>query len=378
MGSTEAFPHDARAGRDLVDLVHELGPFLTVVLTTEPAIENAAQRSKLRWRGLRSELAERGAPDGVLAMIDPIVADAHTQGRTLVVVANRDAVLHVEHGDDPEDPDDHADGWWDELPRLLPILSLRRAEIPHVVVLIDRSGADLVGARLEAPEVREEVEPETEPMARSHPGGWSQRRFQQRAENSWEQGAGEVAEEVVKLVDRVDPSVVIVAGDVRAVGFLREALPEEIDARVRGIEGGRPRGPGQDVPDDVRVVVRDAVREEDERVLSRFEEEIGQGDLAVQGVHGTVAALAKGQAEVLLVRDDRDDDRRVWIGPEPTALGLRREELEASGVDEPREARLVDALVRAALGTSAAIRPLPGDRGPEDGVGALLRWSDVG
>jgi hypothetical protein len=38
---------------------------------------------------------------------------------------------------------------------------------------------------------------------------------------------------------------------------------------------------------------------------------------------------------------------------------------------------LRDALVRAALGTSARIHLLEAERGPSEGIGALLRWSDA-
>jgi release factor family 2 len=283
--------------------------------------------------------------------------------------------VHVEHGDDPDDPDDHADGWWGPLPRLLPILRLRQSTLPHVVVLIDRGGADLYAVRVEGPELHREVDPDVDPMARSKPGGWSQRRYQNRAENSWEQGAGDVAKELLAFVERVDPAVIIVAGDVRAVQFLRDALPPDVNDRVRVVEGERPRGGGAGgIPDDVADVIRGERDRRFDEIVAKFDEEIGQDDLAVAGAEDTVAALARAQVEVLLVRDDADDEAEAWIGRDPTAIALAREDLEALGVDEPRNVRLLDALVRAALGTSASVRVLPVGRGPRDGVAALLRW----
>jgi hypothetical protein len=43
-----------------------------------------------------------------------------------------------------------------------------------------------------------------DPMLRkSNPGGWSQRRYQQRAENLWEENAKAVADQVAGLVDEI-------------------------------------------------------------------------------------------------------------------------------------------------------------------------------
>lgn len=377
MEASDAPPDAGEPARDLADLATESGPFLSVVLTTDPAVANAQQVDELRWRGLRSDLAGRDVPESVLEEIDAIVPDAHLQGRTLAVIAAGDGILHVEHGEDPTDPDDHAEGRWAQLPWLLPVLSWRRWQVPHLVVLIDRRGADITAVRREVADVHREVDAARFPERRVKPGGWSQRRYQQRAENSWEQGAGDVAKEVVRLAERIEPRLILVAGDVRAVGFLREALSSELDQLVHVIEGEREREGGAGGPtQDVTETLVAAVRQEEAKILSRFEEEVGQRDLAVEGVEATVAALAKAQVDVLLIRDE-DDDRTVWFGPEPAQVALLSEDLEAMGVDDVREGRLRDALVRAALGTSARIHVLDADRGPREGIGALLRWSDA-
>jgi hypothetical protein len=376
--ASDALPDAGDAERDLADLAIETGPFLSLVLTTDAATPNAQQVDEVRWRSLRSELVDGGVPEDVLVEVDGLVPDAHLDARTLGVIANAGGVLHVEHGEDPTDHDDHAEVRREQLPWLFPILSWRRWQLPHLVVLIDRRGADLTGVRREGSEVRRGVDSEQEPQPRSKPGGWSQRRYQQRAENSWEQGAGDVAKEVVRLAERVDPRLIVVAGDVRAVGFLREALPPELDELVHVVEGERERDGGAGgTTEDVSEIVIDAVRQEEGRLLARFEEELGQGDLGVEGAEATVTALTKAQVDVLLIRDDVDDDRRAWIGPDPTQIAMTRGELDAMGVDAPIEARLRDAIVRATLGTSARIHVLDADMGPREGIGALLRWSDA-
>jgi hypothetical protein len=376
--ATDAMPDAGEAAPDLADLVNERGSFLSLVLTTDPTVENAQQLVDVRWRSLRQDLATRDVPEGLLEEIDAIVPEAHLQGRTLGVIGNEGGVLHVEHGEDPTDPDDHADGRWASLPSLFPILSWRRWQMPHLVVLIDRRGADLTAVRREAGEVHREVNAQRDPQARSKPGGWSQRRFQQRAENSWEEGAGDVAKEVVRLAERIDPRLIVVAGDVRAVGFLRDALPPELNELVSVIDGERERDGGAGGPSaDVTEILTTAVRQEEGHLLAKFEEELGQHDRGIDGADATIAALAKAQVDVLLIRDDPGDERTAWFGPEPTQISLRREDLEAMGVEDATEGRLRDALVWAALGTSARIHLLEAEHGPSDGIGALLRWSDA-
>jgi release factor family 2 len=330
----------------------------------------------VRWKTLRSDLGQRGIAEDVLSVVDPFVPEAHLQGPQLEVVVSTSGARHVEHGGDRNDATEHDESRWGRAPWLFPILSWRQATVPHLVVLIDRSGADLFAFRREAPALHEEVDPPGEPLTRSKPGGWSQRRYQQRAENSWEKGAGDVAKELLRLVERFEPRIVVVAGDVRAVQFLREALPKEVDGIVRVISGERPNpdGSGGIPQDEVDELVAELVERDTAEVLAKFGEELGQGDLAAEGPEAVVEALEKAQVEVLLIRDDADDERTVWIGPEAVHIAHGRDRIEAMGVDDPHEARLRDAAVRAALGTSARIRLLPGDRGPREGIGAILRW----
>src|SRR5688572_22068666 len=91
--------------QDLAELVARPGRTLTVYLTTEQAIENAAQKSEARWRALVDEIRALDAdPDAVTGAIDaitPLVEDAHLEGECLVAVADDGGVRFVEHLEDP-------------------------------------------------------------------------------------------------------------------------------------------------------------------------------------------------------------------------------------------------------------------------------------
>ncbi|MDQ3353996.1 MAG: hypothetical protein M3507_05870 [Actinomycetota bacterium] len=109
------------------------------------------------------------------------------------------------------------------------------------------------------------------------------------------------------------------------------------------------------------------------RTWSRqWREERGQHDRAAETHGRVVEALQMHMVQTLLVHDDPGDDRMAWFGPDPGHLAMQRNELEAMGVENPEQARLVDACVRAALGTGSDIRIVPAGE-LADGLGAVLR-----
>ena len=374
MEASEATPRVAVSAPDLSEVAQAQGPFVSLYMTTESKVENPAQRSEQRWKTLRNELAEAGAAEDALASIDPLVPDAHLSGDCLGVIASAEGVAHVEHGPDVP-PRDVAR--WAPLPSLAPIIEWRQNAPPHVIVRTDRQGADLVAVLHEAADVHRQVEGDDDPIRKVAPGGWSQRRYQERAENTWEENAGEVAAELTRLVERVDARLVVAAGDVRALQLLEQELSKEIVEILRVVEGGGRAEDGSEEAFNVRV--RDALSElvasESDALIRTFQQELGQSDRAADGVAATIEALGRAQVEVLLVSDVPDDDRTAWFGPGPTQLALDPQDLKSLGVDSPQEGRLVDALVRGALGTGAAVRVVPPVGGPSDGVGAILRWS---
>ncbi|HVF73654.1 MAG TPA: Vms1/Ankzf1 family peptidyl-tRNA hydrolase [Acidimicrobiales bacterium] len=374
MESAGTTPHVAVSAPDLVEVVQDPGPYATVYLTTEAGIDNAAQRNERRWRQVRDELAGQGAPESLLEQIDGLVPDAHREGQSLAVVGTEQGVLHVEHH--PEVLK-HDNGRWAALPSLVPLLEWRQMSPPHVAVLADRSGADIIGFRRELPDLyREAGTGNKDAVHKVQAGGWSQRRYHERAENTWEENAEAAAAEVTKLVERIGARLVVAAGDTRALTVLREALPREVLDMLVEVDGGRGAdGSDEEFSVGVARAVATAVASDTVAIVEKFREELGQGDRACDGPARTIEALRQGQVEVLLINDDLESDRTAWFGDGPTMLGLSADDVRGLGAEHVQEARLHDVLVRAALGTSAGIRVVPHGAGPADGIGAVLRWS---
>ena len=362
---------------DLARIAQEQGPFLTLYLPTDPEIDNAAQKSLTAWKSARNELEGRGVPAGLLDSIDPLVPDAHQYGRCLAVIAREGSgPVHVEHG--PQGPS-AARVSWAPLPVLVPLLEWRQLQAPHILVLADRTGANLIAFQGEEAVARRTTGNEDHVLSKSSPGGWSQKRYQQHAENTWEDNADAVAEELARLAKQIDARLVVAAGDVRALEMLEKSVPEEVSLIFHKISGGRGAGNDQaEIEEEARRQVDILLGKETGQVLDRFREEVGQVDLAAAGADATLEALSRAQIDTLLVYDHPEDDRTAWFGLEPIPVAATEARLQELGVEPRTEGRLVDVLVRATLGTGASVRVVPAESGVPDGVGALLRWSTSG
>src|SRR5439155_3675559 len=118
--------------------------------------------------------------------------------------------------------------------------------------------------------------------------GWSQRRYQQRAENSWEENARDVAASLTDLVGEIGARLVVVAGDGRAVQLLRQHLDRSVDQLVEVVDGGRsPDGSSDAIAEAATRLAASAAAADTRAVLERFREERGQHDHAADGAPAT-------------------------------------------------------------------------------------------
>lgn len=326
----------------LPELLDRGGPFLTVVLDTDPAIDNAAHRSAQRWRALRDEAAAAGAPAELLDGVDDLVTDAHLQGPALYVVVDAEAgePVVVEHLSALPSTGEHA--WWAPYPAVVPLLADRQRRLPHVVVRCDREGADVLAVDADGRTDETTVSDDNRPYRHARSVGWQELRGWHRARRHLEATAEGVANAAADAARQIDARLVVVTGDDRTVDeVVTQLVARDLDARP--VAGGR----GQDgsearVDEEVDVLVRTVVKEHEVAALRRFKDQRGQ-DLAVEGVDDTLAALSTGRIDVLLVRDGEDDET-------------------------------IAEAIRGALASSASIVVVPAHGGPADGVGGLLRW----
>lgn len=352
------------------------GPFVTVYLDTTSAVEDAATRLDLRRKNVLSTLEERGVDTATREAVAGRLQD-HTNGNTRVVVAAHGTVHLATWLPEPPARDIVEVG---PLPHLLPLVDSLALRVPHIVVLADREGGDVLAYTTSADPVETATHDSGAwPTHHTGVGGWSSKRYDNTVRNSWEESAREVASLVDNVAKDIGARLVIGSGDTRALSLLAEHLPESLKEDFVTVDGGGRHVDGGDdvIAEHVIEVIADYVARDTVRILERFAQERGRDEQACEGVSATIGALRMAQVGTLLLTDAFEAARPVWFGPEPVHVGLTKADLDDMGVEQAHEGNLADVMLRAAFGTGAEVRVIAADaeQSPAEGVGALLRYS---
>jgi hypothetical protein len=366
-------PSTTSADPLLAELLERRGAPVATIVAAGPGFEGDVQsRLDIRSKDARKQLEEAGLPAAVVDAVEAAVR-SHVGEDGLGIVADRDGVLLTTLLE--VDTDDEV-LQVEALPRYVPFLRERFVNRPHVVVRCDRIGAQI--ARVERGEVQRdtEVEGDDEHVRKVHAGGWSQRRFQNRAEHTWDQNAKEIAEAVVTEADAIDAELVIVTGDGRAVQLVAEHLPERFADHLV-LDDHQPFDDESDavVFDRAMTLVHDRVGRELVEVLERFGELRGRNDGAADDVADVLAALRQGAVETLLVSGDSDE--RVHLAVEdPMQVAFDAAGITDLGLEDVADARLTDAAIQSALSGGATVMIVPehGPNSPSGPLGAILRF----
>lgn len=157
-------------------------------------------------------------------------------------------------------------------------------------------------------------------------GGWSQRRFQARADERVAAFARAIAEETRRVLDEAGVGRLVVAGD-EVIGSALDAafhptVKERVVASVRLDIGASER---EQIEATLPLVQR-AEREQEAAAVAALNDALGAGNPGVSGVEKTLTALQGGQVETLLMVDDfaasgwADFSLPVYgVGPVPSA-----------------------------------------------------------
>src|SRR5919107_453006 len=241
----------------LAPVFEAAGPFATVTADVTHTTENADTELDLRVRAIAERLTEQGAPEAVVEAVRSRLLEGNDggeagtiRGRAVVVAADGTVVFDSQLGDVPRQ--ELAE--WSPQPDLLPVLRALPGRVPHVVVLTDRTGADLTLASLPGQAEEEEtVKGDTFQIRKFQGGGWAHHRYQHNAENKWVHNAEEVGQQISSMVRRLGPRFVLVAGDIRARQILTDRASDLwSDLIVSMDEGGRAAGADRE-PVDKRM-----------------------------------------------------------------------------------------------------------------------------
>ncbi|QNN81917.1 hypothetical protein H3H54_11550 [Brachybacterium sp. Z12] len=345
----------------LSPVLEQSGPIVSVHLDTTRTDPQAASELEARWAQMRSRLAADGAPDDLLARIEESVLSPSPlggrHGRSIFASDSEilvDRVLPV--------PPVRESAHRGEFPQLLPLLQLIPFAVSQLLIVVDRAGADLHLRAPENPSIAHgpnglgsdaTVEGGHDVLHKASLGGgaqhgWRADNYEARVEDSWERNADAVASAVEKVLREKHVDMVMLSGDVRAMGLLRDALGRETRERLIEVSGGArgaslDRGPFRE---ELDRTTREFITGRQQELATRFRESQSGDGASVGGAAEVSQALDRGQVEEL-----------VFVsGSEP------------GGIEE---------LLRGALGTDASVSALEGDaEGIPEGIGALLRWRD--
>ncbi|MCP2163730.1 Rv2629 family ribosome hibernation factor [Goodfellowiella coeruleoviolacea] len=355
------------------------GPFVSVYFDSSHNTEDAEERIALEWRSLREELANQGASTAILDALQTELEEAGPDvgraGRALIGAGDR-VLLHERL---PVPPPTRV-ARYSPAPYLLPLVRLSNQGVPHVVVVVDRVGAELLAVDRDGETVTEaSVSGREHPVHKVRGGGWAHRRMQQHAENVVKHNIEEVAEETDRLVRRLDAPLLVLAGEVRARSELHDALPTHCRSVAVEVEVGQ-RAAGGD-PDALDNTVDELVNRhrhlQQQEVIDRFRTELERpGGQAVEGLDGVTTALREANAEVLLIGDLTLNEQTTWVGSDPAQVSINEEALRFVGSTTTSRQRADEAVPKAAVVTGCDL--LVGDEQTpvghlRDNVGVLLR-----
>jgi hypothetical protein len=360
------------------------GPFATVCADVTHTTENADTELDLRVRAVAERLTEQGAPEVVVEAVRGRLLEGNEggaagtlKGRAIVVASDGSVVFDQALLDAPR----QEIAEWSAHADLLPVLRQMPGRVPHIVVLVDRTGGDItyMGGPGQLDEDTEEqtVEGDTFHIRKVKVGGWAHDHWQNSAENQWEANAAQVAERIASYARRLSPRFVLIAGDVRARNILA-GLASDLwkDLVVTMDEGGRAAGADRE-PVDRRMgaLVAEHEARECAEVLEQVQAAAAHG-LSVTGIGPVVEALRKSQVETLVLADEPGDDT-LLVGNSPSELGVNQHDRDALGV----HGQIVPAdraLLAAAVASSAGVVVVPRSAMPDDvPVAAVLRYTDA-
>jgi Bacterial archaeo-eukaryotic release factor family 10 len=241
-----------------------------------------------------------------------------------------------------------------------------------VVAHIDAGRARLWVQRFGNTEEAESPDGGMEGSGRARKGGWSQARFQRRADNQVEALVAETATAIDRLVEAEDAHRLVLAGEETVVARLEAAITPPVRQRVGEIGTAGRAGDAE-----VEALIRPAVvqLEADEgRALA--DEALGlarAGGLGVSGAGRTRRFLELGAVDTLVLLE-------LPVGPPEATEGQDardlHDELAEVGDRAPLDLDVRNELVRLAALTSADVQVVDAHEGLErsGGVAGLLRY----
>ena len=259
------------------------------------------------------------------------------------------------------------------VPHLYPLAKLIDTYPRYAAVMLDTNKARIFVFGVDAAEREEKIVGEK--TRRTSKGGWSQARYQRRADNFHTLHIKEVVDTLDKVVREEGIAHIVVSGAEVAMPILREQLPKHLTDKIVEI-GAHEDGESGSFVARTLEALREKDAETDAEKVQELMDAWQSGGLGVAGPEATLSAFQLGQVDELIITASPDLLKTVQKLPDDAAPGEVQVDSSAPQAAGEKQMKLADELVTRAHQTSAKIRFIEDANLLADigGVGALLRF----
>lgn len=187
-------------------------------------------------------------------------------------------------------------------------------------------------------------------------GGWSQKRFQKRADERVEAFARDTLEQVERALRDTGVETLILAGAEVMMSALNNQMSDNLKQLVREQIRMESVASEREKIEATMPIAEEAERERELASVERVLNGIGQGGRGVGGKHDTIRALQNGQVDTLVMVDTFEG--HGWADYAMHAFGaddLPTEHPLGGNVADLVEVDLADEMVRLALASGAEV-----------------------
>lgn len=260
------------------------------------------------------------------------------------------------------------------VPHLYPLAKLVDTYPRYAAVMLDTNKARILVFSLASAQRDEQVV--SDKTRRSSKGGWSQARYQRRAEDMHLHHIKEVVQALDKIVREENINQIVVAADEHVLPKLREQMPAQLAEKIVDTMTLQRNAPGNAILESTFDAIRVKDAETDVEKVQELRDEWQGAGLGVVGPEATLRAFELGQVDELIITGSVDTLKPVQKLPEGAAPEMAAETSSAQGAVDESRLKLSAELIKRAQQTSARIRFIEDPSLLEDvgGVGALLRF----
>lgn len=260
------------------------------------------------------------------------------------------------------------------VPHLYPLAKLIDTYPRYAAVLLDTNKARILVFSQAATARDEKITGDK--TRRTSKGGWSQARYQRRADNIHMHHMKEVVETLDRIVREEGINQVVIAGEEVALPKLREQLPQHLAEKIVDTLPLQRNAGGDEILESTFTAIRMKDAETDLEKVQELFDEWHSGGLGVAGPEATLSAFQMGQVDELIITGSVDSLKPVQKLPEDAAGQMQADTSAPDGPVDSNRLNLSAELIKRAQQTSASIRFIEDASLLQEvgGVGALLRF----